>query len=94
MENILNNLILLKSALLILDFSHQVIVIGKLLNMMFSSSNQERWKYLEVGKQRITRGLGDRSPCAVGSRGKAQVWGSGGLRLPEVVDFCSHAFKI
>ena len=59
-----------------------------------TSSNQERWKYLEVGVQRITGGLGDRNPHAVESRGKAPVWGSGGLRLPEAVDVCLHAFKM
>ena len=43
---------------------------------------------------RITGGVSDRSPHALGSKGKAQVWGSGGLRMPEAVDLCSHAFKI
>ena len=61
---------------------------------MYSSSNQERWKYSEVGGQRLTGGLEDRSLHAVGSRGKAPVWGSGGLRLPEAIDFCLHALKI
>ena len=72
---------LLESALLILDFSHQVILIVA----QQERSNQERSEAFRSWGQGITRGLSDRSPHAVGSRGKAPVWGSGGLRLPEAV---------
>ena len=48
--------------------SHQLVILkgnqAKLHNTIYSSYNHERWKYLEIGGQRITGGLEDKSPTA------------------------------